>query len=37
MEKNFDLTEGDYSNEKILEHLKNNNFDFDKTFNSLFD
>ena len=34
---NFDLTEGDYSNKKILKHLKKYNFDFDKTFNSLFD
>ena len=34
---NFGLTEGDYSNEMILEHLKKYNFDFNKTFNSLFD
>ena len=35
--ENYGLTEGEYSNEKILEHLKQNNFDFEKTFNSLFD
>ena len=35
--EDFGLTEGECSNEKILEHLKKNNFDFEKTFNSLFE
>jgi len=33
----YDLNNNDYSNEKILEALKKNNFDYDKAFSSLFD
>ena len=33
---NYSLAEEDYSNEKILNILRRNNFDFEKSFNSLF-
>ena len=32
----YGLEENEYSNERILEVLKNNNFDFDQSFNDLF-
>ena len=35
--KKFDITEGLFPNEKILRRLKKYDFDFNKTFNSLFD
>ena len=34
--KNYDLDKNDYSNAKILEVLKKNNFDYDAAFSSLF-
>ena len=35
--QNYDLNKNDYSNEKILEALKKNDFDYDQTFSSLFE
>ena len=34
---NYELTETEYSDERILDLLINNDFDFEKTFNALFD
>ena len=33
---NFDLDENDFPNEKILKALKKNNFDYEKTFQDIF-